>query len=114
MYEQDMAKYSIVVNRRRAIPAVQDGLKPVQRRSIFAAFRDRLTKPLLKDKSASLVGTTMKYYHPHGDSSIYETIVTLVNWFKTKYPLFYGKGNWGSCAGASAAVLGASAIGWDI
>ena len=104
MYEQDMAKYSIVVNRRRAIPAVQDGLKPVQRRSIFAAFRDRLTKPLLKDKSASLVGTTMKYYHPHGDSSIYETIVTLVNWFKTKYPLFYGKGNWGSCAGDGAAA----------
>lgn len=68
MYEGDMTKYSIVVNRRRAFPEVRDGLKPVQRRVIYAAYRDGLTSPGRRDKSASLVGTTMKYYHPHGNS----------------------------------------------
>ena len=67
MYEQDQSRYSIIVNRRRAIPEVRDGLKPVQRRVIFAAFKDGLTSPRLRDKSASLVGETMKRYHPHGD-----------------------------------------------
>lgn len=104
MYEQDQCKYSIVINRRRAIPEVRDGLKPVQRRVLFAAYKDGLTRPGLKDKSASLVGTTMKYYHPHGDSSIYETIVNLVSWHKTKHPLFYGKGNWGNASGDGAAA----------
>ena len=86
MYENDMSKYSIVVNRRRSIPAIQDGLKPVQRRVLFGAYRDHLTKPSLKDKSASVVGTVMKYYHPHGDVAIYDTIANLVAWYKTKYP----------------------------
>ena len=103
MYKSDQTKYSIFVNRRRAIPAVQDGLKPVQRRVIFGAFKDHLTSPSKKDKSASLVGTVMKNYHPHGDSSIYNAIVTLVDWYKTKYPLFYGKGNWGNITGSGAA-----------
>lgn len=103
MYEQDQCKYSIVINRRRAIPEVRDGLKLVQRRCVYGAYRDHLTSPKVKDKSASLVGTTMKYYHPHGDSSIYETIVTLASWFKTKYPIFYGHGNWGNASGAGAA-----------
>ena len=105
MYEQDQSKYSIVVNRRRAIPEVRDGLKPVQRRVIYGAYEDGLTKPLRKDKSASLVGTVMKKLHPHGDSSIYETIVGLVNWFRIKMALFYGKGNWGSVSGSGAAAM---------
>ena len=67
MYEQDQTKYSIVINRRRAIPEVRDGLKPVQRRVIFGAYKDGLTNPNKKDKSASLVGLVMKNYHPHGD-----------------------------------------------
>lgn len=104
MYEQDQSKYSIVVNRRRAFPEVRDGLKPVQRRVVFGAFRDNLTSPGRKDKSASLVGTVMKYYHPHGDSSIYDAIVTQANWFKTKYPLFYAHGNWGNVSGAGPAA----------
>ena len=105
MYEQDQSKYSIVVNRRRAIPEVRDGLKPVQRRVIYGAYEDGLTRPSRKDKSASLVGTVMKKLHPHGDSSIYETIVGLVNWFRIKMPLFYGKGNWGSVSGSGAAAM---------
>ena len=104
MFESDTSKYSIVINRRRSIPAIQDVLKPVQRRVIFGAYKDHLTKPSLKDKSASIVGTVMKHYHPHGDASIYDTIATLVAWYKTKYPLFYGKGNWGSCAGDTQAA----------
>ena len=104
MYENDQAKYSIIVNRRRAFPEVRDGLKPVQRRVIYAAYKDGLNSPKLRDKSASLVGETMKRYHPHGDSSIYEAIVTLTSWFKTKYPIFYGQGSWGNVSGAGAAA----------
>lgn len=104
MYEQDQCKYSIVVNRRRAIPEVRDGLKPVQRRVIFGAYKDGLTSPNKKDKSASLTGMVMKHYHPHGNSSIYDAIVSLVSWYKIKYPLFYGKGNWGNVSGSGAAA----------
>lgn len=119
MYEQDQTKYSIIVNRRRAFPEVRDGLKPVQRRVLFGAYKDGLTSPGRKDKSASLVGTVMKYYHPHGNSSIYESIVTQTNWFKTKIPLFYGKGNWGNVTGAGAAAeryteCALSPFGYDI
>ena len=71
MYEIDQSKYSIFVNRRRMIPDVRDSLIPVQRRVVFAAYKDGLTAPNKKDKSASLTGTCMKYYHPHGNSSIY-------------------------------------------
>ena len=88
MYEQDQTKYSIVVNRRRAFPEVRDGLKPVQRRVIYGAFKDGLTRPSKKDKSASLVGTVMKLYHPHGDSSIYDAITCLTNCLKIKIPIF--------------------------
>lgn len=105
MYEQDQTKYSIVVNRRRAFPEVRDGLKPVQRRVIYGAYVDGLTNPANKDKSASLVGMVMKHYHPHGDSSIYDAIVCLTNWFKLKMPLFYGKGNWGNVTGSGAAAM---------
>lgn len=104
MYKQNMLRYSIGVNRRRALPEVRDGLKPVQRRVIFGAFKDGLIRPSLKDKSASLVGMVMKHYHPHGNTSIYETIVNLVSWYKTKIPLFYGKGNWGNVSGSGAAA----------
>lgn len=104
MYEQDQSKYSIVVNRRRMIPEVRDGLIPVQRRAVFAAYKEGQTSPRRKDKSASLVGTVMKNYHPHGDSSIYGAIANLAVWYKTKYPLFYGKGNWGNVMGAGPAA----------
>ena len=119
MYEQDMMKYSIVVNRRRMIPEIRDGLIPVQRRVLFAAYKEGLTSPNKKDKSASLVGTTMKYYHPHGDGSLYGAIATITVAFKTKYPLFYGKGNWGNVMGAGPAAqryteCALSNFGYDI
>ena len=119
MYELDQSKYSIIVNRRRAIPEVRDGLKPVQRRVLYAAYKDGLTNPKLRDKSASLVGETMKRYHPHGNSSIYDAIATLENWFKIKYPLFYGQGSWGNISGAGPAAeryteCSLSEFGYDV
>ena len=105
MYIQDQAKYSIVVNRRRAIPAVQDGLKVVQRRVVYGAYKRHLTKPSAHAKSARLVGDVMGELHPHGDSSIYEAIVTLASWYKVKYPIFYAYGNWGNVSGAGAASM---------
>lgn len=105
MYENDQTLYSITVNRRRAFPDVRDGLKPVQRRVTYDAFREGLTSPKKKDKSSALVGDVMKKLHPHGDSSIYDAIICLVDWFKTKIPLFYGKGNWGNISGSGAAAM---------
>lgn len=102
MYENDQAKYSIIVNRRRAIPDIRDGLKPIQRRILYCAFKDGLLNPSRRDKSASLTGLIMRYCHPHGDS--YGSIVVLANWFKTKYPLMYGYGNWGNVSGSGAAA----------
>ena len=105
MYEQDQCRYSIMINRKRSLPEVRDSLKIVQRRVIFGAYKDGLTKPSKKDKSASLVGLVMKNYHAHGDTAIYETIVNLALWFKTKMPIFYGKGNWGNVLGSGAAAM---------
>lgn len=101
MYKQDTVKYSIIVNRRRAIPEIRDGLKTVQRRILYAAYKDGLTSPAKKDKSASLAGTIMKYYHAHG--STYPSFATLTQWYKCKMPLMYGYGNWGNVSGAGAA-----------
>lgn len=75
MYEQDQSKYSIVVDRRRALPAVQDGLKPVQRRVIYGAYKKHLTSPNNVDKSAALTGDVMGKYHPHGDCLASDTIL---------------------------------------
>ena len=119
MYVQDQAKYSIVANRRRAIPAVQDGLKPVQRRSIYGAFKKGFRKPSQHGKSAQLTGLVMGEYHPHGNSSIYDAFVSIAAWYKIKYPLMYGYGNWGNISGASAAAeryteVALSDFGYDI
>lgn len=75
MYVQDQAKYSIVANRRRAIPAVQDGLKPVQRRSLYGAFKKGFKKPSQHGKSAQLTGLVMGEYHPHGNCQHASTII---------------------------------------
>lgn len=119
MYVQDQAKYSIVANRRRAIPAVQDGLKPVQRRAIFGAFKKGFRKPSQHGKSAQLTGLVMGDYHPHGDSAIYDAFVTMAAWYKIKYPLMYGYGNWGNVSGAGPAAaryteIALSDFGYDI
>ena len=104
MYEEDQSKYSIVVNRRRVIPEIRDGLKPVQRKLVYSAFKKGLNSPKDKVKSVSLVGATTEKYYCHGDAALYEAMAVLVAWFKTKYPIFYGKGGWGNLTGADASA----------
>lgn len=101
MYKEDQVKYSILVDRRRALPQIRDGLKLVQRRVMYGALLDGLTSPSKKTKSASLAGTIMKRLHPH--SSSYDAIVNMAAWYKLKMPLIYGNGNWGNVSGSGAA-----------
>ena len=119
MYEEDQSRYSIIVNRRRAIPSIQDGLKPVYRRIIYAAYEDGLLKPSGHKKSAKLVGNVIGKYHCHGEASAYDAMCTLASWFKCKYPLLYGYGNWGNLSGAGPASqryteVALSTFGYDI
>ena len=119
MYIEDMAKYSIVVNRRRSIPAVQDGLIPVQRRILFGAYKKGLRRPSAHSKSAQLVGLVMGELHVHGDQAIYGTIVNMAAWYKIKYPLMYAYGNFGSVSGSGPASMrytetAMSDFGYDI
>ena len=79
MYQTDQAKYSVVVNRRRMIPAVQDGLKPVQRRCIYMAYKKGATSPAKRDKSGAIVGDTMGQLHCHGDCLGADTPIYLLN-----------------------------------
>lgn len=119
LYVSDQAAYSVVVNRRRALPAIQDGLKVVQRRNIYMAYKKGMTSPGRKAKSADIAGAVSGELHAHSDDAIYQAIVTMVCWFKTKYPIFYGKGNWGSVSGSGAAAkryteCALSKFGYDI
>ena len=102
MYEEDQSKYAIVVDRRRALPMAIDGLKPVQRKIIYAAYKEKMIGPKNIQKSASLDGELQKNYNPHGLN--YPAIVTLAAWYKNKIPLIYGHGNWGNVLGDGAAA----------
>ena len=103
-YEQDMVKYSIIVDRRRSIPEDRDGLKPVQRRVIYDTFSQHAIPGHVRVKSSAITGDTQKNFHPHGNSSIYDTMVPLTESFRCKMPLFDGKGNWSSIMGDPAAA----------
>ncbi len=105
MYEMDQSKYAIVTNRRRMIAEIRDGLIPVQRRILYGALKQHLVTPKDNDKSATLVGYIMGNLHPHGDSSIYGAVSTMASWYKMKYPLTFGEGNWGNLQGAGPAAM---------
>lgn len=96
--------YSMSVITSRAIPDIRDGLKPVQRRVLYGMndLGVHANKPTLK--SARIVGDVMGKYHPHGDSSIYETLVVMAQDFKRMVPLAIGQGNFGSIEGDGAAA----------
>ncbi|MBR3288660.1 MAG: DNA topoisomerase [Lachnospiraceae bacterium] len=96
--------YSMSVITARAIPDIRDGLKPVQRRVLYGMneLGVHANKPTLK--SARIVGDVMGKYHPHGDSSIYETLVVMAQDFKRMVPLAVGQGNFGSIEGDSPAA----------
>ena len=95
--------YAMSVIVSRALPDVRDGLKPVQRRILYAMY-DQGLKPGTKfTKCAAIVGEVMKKYHPHGDQSIYDTLVRLAQPWVMRYPLIDSQGNFGSMDGDAAA-----------
>ena len=103
--QQSYMDYSMSVITSRAIPDIRDGLKPVQRRVLYDMSELRLLSDRPHRKSARIVGDTMGKYHPHGDSSIYETLVVLTQTWKKSMPLIDGHGNFGSIEGDGAAAM---------
>ncbi len=96
--------YAMSVIIGRAIPDVRDGLKPVHRRILYAAYEAGLTPTSGFRKSATIVGDVLGKYHPHGDSSVYDAMVRLAQDFSMRYPLIDGQGNFGSIDGDPAAA----------
>ncbi|MFA6375952.1 MAG: DNA gyrase subunit A [Candidatus Paceibacterota bacterium] len=97
--------YAMSVIVARALPDVRDGLKPVQRRVLYVMLEEGLRHTAKYRKSATVVGSTLGRYHPHGDSSVYDTMVRLAQDFTLRYPLVQGQGNFGSIDGDSAAAM---------
>lgn len=98
-------RYSKYIIQDRAIPDVRDGLKPVQRRILYAMYKAGNTPDKPYSKSAKTVGDVMGHYHPHGDSSIYEGMVRMAQPWKMGHPLIDGHGNWGSMDDDPAAAM---------
>ena len=96
--------YSMSVIISRALPDARDGLKPVQRRVLYAMFREGLLHNRSFDKCAGVVGEVLKNYHPHGDSSVYDTLTRLAQDWVMRYPLVIPQGNFGSIEGDSPAA----------
>ncbi len=105
LMQKSYIDYAMSVIISRALPDVRDGLKPVQRRTLYDMYElgIRYDKPYRK--SARIVGDTMGKYHPHGDSSIYEALVVMAQDFKKGLPLVDGHGNFGSIEGDGAAAM---------
>ena len=97
--------YSMSVIVSRALPDVRDGLKPVHRRVLYGMHELGLTAGSNYKKSARIVGEVLGKYHPHGDSSVYDTLVRMAQHFSMRYPLADGQGNFGSIDGDSAAAM---------
>ncbi len=101
-----MLNYALSVITSRALPDVRDGLKPVQRRILYAMWSDlHVTSDGRYIKSAAVVGEVMKSYHPHGDQSIYDALVRMAQPFSLRYPLVEGYGNFGSIDGDPPAAM---------
>jgi DNA gyrase subunit A len=96
--------YSMSVIVQRALPDVRDGLKPVHRRILFAMQEAGLIPSRPYKKSATVVGDVLGKYHPHGDASVYDSLVRMVQDFSLRYPLIDGQGNFGSIDGDAAAA----------
>src|SRR6187402_1006098 len=107
--EQEMRSsfldYAMSVIVARALPDVRDGLKPVHRRVLYAMHEAGLQPNRPRLKSARVVGDVMGYYHPHGDQSIYDTLVRMAQPFSLRYPLVDGQGNWGNIDDYPAAAM---------
>ena len=97
--------YSMSVIVSRALPDVRDGLKPVQRRVLFGMDAMGLSYGAQTKKSARIVGDVMGKFHPHGDSSVYDAMARLAQWWNQRYPLVKGQGNFGSMDGDPIAAM---------
>jgi DNA gyrase subunit A len=91
--------YAMSVIIGRALPEVRDGLKPVQRRILYAMFKEGLLPGKKYSKCAGVVGEVLKKFHPHGDTAVYDALVRLAQDFNMRYPLIDGQGNFGSVDG---------------
>src|SRR6478609_1758193 len=97
--------YAMSVVTGRALPDVRDGLKPVQRRILYAMYNNLHLHPDGRfKKCASVVGEVLGKFHPHGDTAAYEALVRMAQDFSLRYPLVDGQGNFGSLDGDSAAA----------
>jgi DNA gyrase subunit A len=104
--EERYLNYALSVITSRALPDVRDGLKPVQRRLLYAMFQNlHLGGDARPRKSAAIVGEVLGKYHPHGDQAAYEAMVRMAQPFSLRYPLVHGEGNFGSLDGDSAAAM---------
>jgi DNA gyrase subunit A len=102
--KESFINYSMSVIVSRALPDVRDGLKPVHRRVLYSMFDTGLVPGRPYKKCATVVGDVLGRYHPHGDSSVYDTLVRMVQEFSLRYPLIDGQGNFGSIDGDNAAA----------
>ena len=102
--KRSFIEYSMSVIAARALPDVRDGMKPGQRRIMYAMYEDHLTSDKPFRKSATTVGNVLGRYHPHGDSAVYGTMVRMAQDFSYRYPLVDGHGNFGSVDGDTAAA----------
>ena len=102
--KKSFIEYSMSVITSRALPDVRDGMKPGQRRIMYAMFEDHLTHDRPFCKSATTVGNVLGRYHPHGDAAVYGTMVRMAQDFSLRYPLVEGHGNFGSVDGDGAAA----------
>jgi DNA gyrase subunit A len=102
--KESFINYSMSVIVSRALPDVRDGLKPVHRRVLYAMNELGLLPGRPFKKSATVVGDVLGKYHPHGDSSVYDALVRMVQTFSLRYPLVDGQGNFGSMDGDNAAA----------
>ncbi|MFN8652037.1 MAG: DNA gyrase subunit A [Gemmatimonadales bacterium] len=102
--QQSFINYSMSVIVSRALPDVRDGLKPVHRRILYSMSELGLVPGRPYKKSATVVGDVLGKYHPHGDSSVYDALVRMVQDFSLRYPLIDGQGNFGSVDGDPAAA----------
>src|SRR5437868_5072821 len=96
--------YAMSVIVSRALPDARDGLKPVHRRILYAMQEQGMTPGARYQKCAAIIGEVLKHYHPHGDTSVYDSLVRLAQDFSLRYPLVDGQGNFGSIDGDSAAA----------
>ena len=102
--KKSFIEYSMSVIMSRALPDVRDGMKPGQRRILYAMYEDGLVHSKPFRKSATTVGNVLGRYHPHGDAAVYGTMVRMAQPFTLRYPLVEGHGNFGSVDGDSAAA----------